>query len=209
MALADLPQRTTLSLRRAGRIFQRQFGESAGEFIQTLQQDFRLNMRKAARLDIVRRTFEQDVPYRQQWCAVKAPAIVFVVTKTGFLVALRHMHLAFKQQTRGRFFFVLASTDLHRYAEFGNALLQQLADHQRPGGQVHRFFAAFGRMILQLQRHRFRGDRHLVDADDRPLLFTAGDQLRRGVIGPCGLNRQRLELRLCDRRHVENGLRFF
>ncbi|MNG01538.1 hypothetical protein D3C84_845260 [compost metagenome] len=119
------------------------------------------------------------------------------------------MHFPLEQQTRSRFFFVLTGADLQRQAEFGNALLQQLADHQRPGGQVHRFFAAFGRVILQLLGHRFRRNRHLVDADDRPLLFTAGDQLRRGVIGPCWLNWQCFKLRLCDRRDIENGLRFF
>ncbi|MPN59493.1 hypothetical protein SDC9_207214 [bioreactor metagenome] len=34
-------------------------------------------------------------------------------------------------------------------------------------------------MILQLQGHGLRRDGHAVDADDRPFLFTAGDQLRR------------------------------
>src|SRR5690606_7671423 len=60
---------------------------------------------------------------------------------------------------------------------------QQLTNHQSPGGVINRLLAAFRRVILQLLGHRFRSDRHLVDADDRPLLLTAGDQLRRGVVG--------------------------
>ncbi len=115
LALADLPQRTALSLRRAGRIFHRQLGETAGEFIQLLQQDFSLTLRKFPSFDIVRRALEQDVPHRQQRRAVEASAIVFVVTQTRLLVALRHFHLTFEQQARGRFFFVLTGADLQRH----------------------------------------------------------------------------------------------
>jgi hypothetical protein len=164
-------------------------------------------MGQAAGLGIVRRAFEQDVPHRQQRRAVETRAVAFVIAQAGGLVALRHLHLAFQQQPRRRFFFVLTGTDLQRQTQFSNALLEQFANHQRPSGLVDRLFTAFGRVILKFLGHRLRGDRHPVDADDRPLLLTAGDQLWRFILRHRP-HLGRLELHRPNRLHIHHRRHF-
>ncbi|MNF94177.1 hypothetical protein D3C84_768770 [compost metagenome] len=112
LAFADLPQRPSLCLRRAGRILLRQLGKLLRKLRQALLQYFGLNQRQAARLGIVRGTLKQDVPHRQQRRAMKAPAIAFEVTQASGLVTRRHLHFALQQQACGRLLFVLTCPDL-------------------------------------------------------------------------------------------------
>ncbi|MNE17779.1 hypothetical protein D3C80_1107730 [compost metagenome] len=142
-------------------------------------EDLGLCQRQAARFGIIRRTLQQDVPHRQQRRAVKARAVAVVVALAGGLVTHRYLHFALQQQAGGRLLLVLAGADLQLQPQLGNPLLHQLADHQRAGGHVHRLFAIRCRVVLQLLGQRLGAEGYTVDADDRPFLFTAGDQLRR------------------------------
>src|SRR5690606_22158914 len=136
LALADLAQRATLRLRRARRVSQRQFDEALRRLPQLPEQLQRLLTGQAARLGIIRRAGQHNVPHGEQGRAEKALRIARVIRAARLFLGQRQRYFPLDQHTDGGFFFALAGFSPCHQAQLGDALLQQLAQHQCLSRQI-------------------------------------------------------------------------